>query len=36
VLNLLYIAALAALAASGPSAFSIDRWLADRRSRRDG
>lgn len=32
-LNLLYLAALAALAASGPSALSIDRWLA-RRSRR--
>ena len=29
-LNLLYLAALATLAASGPSALSIDRWLARR------
>lgn len=29
-LNLLYLAALVALAASGPSALSIDRWLARR------
>jgi putative oxidoreductase len=29
-LNLLYLAALATLAASGPSALSIDRWLAGR------
>jgi putative oxidoreductase len=33
-LNLLYLAALATLAASGPSALSIDRWLARRRERR--
>jgi putative oxidoreductase len=31
-LNLLYLAALATLAASGPSALSIDRWLARRAS----
>ncbi len=30
-LNLLYIAALAALALAGPSPFSIDRWIDDRR-----
>jgi putative oxidoreductase len=29
-LNLLYLAALVTLAASGPSALSIDRWLARR------
>ena len=29
-LNLLYLAALATLAASGPSALSVDRWLARR------
>jgi putative oxidoreductase len=33
-LNLLYLAALATLAASRPSALSIDRWLARRRERR--
>jgi putative oxidoreductase len=31
-LNLLYLAALATLAASGPSALSIDRWRARRAS----
>lgn len=30
-LNLLYITALVALALSGPSAFSVDRWLASRK-----
>ncbi|MCC6524472.1 MAG: DoxX family protein [Polyangiaceae bacterium] len=32
-LNLLYIAALLVLAASGPSPLSVDRWLAARRGR---
>jgi putative oxidoreductase len=32
-LNLLYIAALVALALSGPSPLSVDRWLAARRRR---
>ncbi len=31
-INLLYIAALVALALSGPSVFSIDAWIARRRS----
>lgn len=33
-LNLLYLAALGTLAASGPSALSIDRWLVRRRGSR--
>ena len=32
-LNLVYIAALVALAVSGPTAFSFDRWLSGRRRR---
>jgi putative oxidoreductase len=32
-INLLYIAALGVLAASGPSAFSIDTWLRQREMR---
>ena len=32
-LDLLYVAAMAALASSGPSPLSIDRWLARRRAR---
>ena len=32
-INLLYIAALIALAVSGPSAVSVDRWRAQRQSR---
>jgi putative oxidoreductase len=35
-LNLLYLAALATLAASGPSALSIDRWLSRRSGRTPG
>jgi len=34
-LNLLYLAALLALAASGPSPVSVDRWLAARRAQRE-
>jgi len=32
-MNLLYLASLAALAMGGPTALSIDRWLAARRTR---